>query len=125
MRCPLFQFPVPHERQQKIDEIETLDNAAGFSTDHLNWYANRYRSFSAKANTYRSFSGETKSCSSPLDGCHSTSGEHLDQAPHESMAAWCAARYQSYRREDNPYQPQGGDRRPCQGAKARIEMAIR
>ncbi|WP_354669136.1 BA14K family protein [Rhizobium sp. S163] len=56
--------PAP-QRQQKIEEPS--DNAATFSSDHLNWCANRYRSFSAKTNTYRSFSGDTKSCSSPFE----------------------------------------------------------
>jgi hypothetical protein len=39
------------------------------------------------------------------------------------ISAWCAARYKSYRPEDNIYQPYVGSRRTCLGPAARDEMA--
>jgi hypothetical protein len=99
------------------------------SGDHVDWCASRYRSFNVDTNTYRSFSGETKTCSSPFESRQSYSDQNLGQsakaATSEDVAAWCAARYQSYRIEDNTYQPYGGQRRPCRGPKAGDEMALR
>ncbi len=114
--------------------IELLTTASGelptLSGEHLDWCASRYRSFNAETNTYRSFSGETKTCASPFESQKSASDKYVDQPAQfssttVSMAAWCAARYQSYRIEDNTYQPYCGQRRPCRGPKAGDEMALR
>ncbi len=117
---------------ERTNEVST--NAAGdvrkSSDEHLAWCASRYRSFNADTNTYRSFSGEMKTCLSPFEGRQSSSDQYLGQSAQSSstsqgMAAWCAARYQSYGIEDNTYQPHGGQRRPCRGPKAGDEMALR
>jgi hypothetical protein len=113
--------------------IEVSTTASGqlpmLSSAHLDWCASRYRSFNADTNTYRSFSGEMKTCSSPFESLQSSSDQNLGQSAQsstsEEVAAWCAARYQSYRIEDNTYQPYGGQRRPCRGPKAGDEMALR
>jgi hypothetical protein len=113
--------------------IDVSTTASGqrpmLSGDHVDWCASRYRSFNADTNTYRSFSGETKTCSSPFESRQSYSDQNLGRSAQsstsEDLAAWCAARYQSYRIDDNTYQPYGGQRRPCRGPKAGDEMALR
>lgn len=105
------------------------DDVAMLSRGHFDWCASRYRSFNADTNTYRSFSGAMKTCSSPFQSHQSSSdhdpGQSAQSSTSENVAAWCAARYQSYRIGDNTYQPYGGQRRPCRGPKAGDEMALR
>ena len=90
------------------------------SKDHMEWCAAKYRSFDTQTNSYRSFSGEVRTCRSPF-------GDVVETAPLDTtessaalvavapeFASWCAARYNSYRAEDNTYQPYSGPRRSCQ-----------
>lgn len=92
------------------------------STAHLHWCSERYRSFNPATNSYRSYSGETRSCLSPyaplqLGVDHRVA--NIDDRDNEAItldhadAAWCAARYASYKEEDNSYQPYDGPRRRC------------
>ncbi|KQV33020.1 BA14K family protein [Rhizobium sp. Root1204] len=92
------------------------------STAHLQWCVERYRSFDPATNSYRSYSGETRTCRSPYGasqpGVDTSVANVDDRDDGESRlnrvdAAWCAARYASYREEDNSYQPYGGPRRKC------------
>ncbi|WP_168879295.1 BA14K family protein [Rhizobium sp. P28RR-XV] len=83
------------------------------SDEHLAWCAQRYRSFNPTTNTYRSYSGEIRQCSSPFQQIIAEADQHIGMQENDGAAAWCAARYQSYRREDNSYQPWEGLRRTC------------
>lgn len=85
---------------------------------HMEWCASRYRSYRAEDNSYRSYSGERRSCASPYEQpeTHMVSVAPAAvsfEATDSRAAAWCAARYRSYRAADNTYQPYGGERRPC------------
>lgn len=99
------------------------------SSEHLSWCIDRYRSFDAKTNTYRSFSGQTRTCYSPYESGPSTTVTAAESVQPTSVtaaaASWCSARYQSYRVEDNTYQPYDGPRRACEGPRASSEVASR
>jgi len=84
-----------------------------FSAEHLAWCAQRYRSFDPATNSYRSYSGEIRACSSPHQLDVAAADESASPQVNPQAAAWCAARYRSYRPEDNTYQPWGGPRRNC------------
>ncbi|WP_348633771.1 BA14K family protein [Rhizobium sp. BK376] len=92
------------------------------STAHLDWCAARYRSFDPATNSYCSYSGETRSCTSPYAAAQigqEGSVAQLANRGHEisalsrADAAWCAARYASYRQDDNSYRRYDGPRRRC------------
>jgi hypothetical protein len=84
------------------------------SAEHIQWCAQRYRSFDPATNSYRSYSGQVRHCTSPSDVAQPDEGPQ-DGPPISAQAAdWCASRYRSYRREDNTYQPFDGPRRACQ-----------
>ncbi|EJC78970.1 BA14K-like protein [Rhizobium leguminosarum bv. trifolii WSM2297] len=83
------------------------------SAEHLAWCAQHYRSFDPAANSYRSYSGEIRACSSPYQQNVAEAGEGAGTKVSTQSATWCAARYRSYRPEDNSYQPWDGPRRSC------------
>jgi len=83
------------------------------SAEHLAWCGERYRSFNPETNTYRSYSGETRECSPPFRQITAESDERVGMKANAQAAARCAARYKSYRPEDNTYQPWDGPRRSC------------
>ncbi len=83
------------------------------SLQHLAWCEQRYRSFDPATNSYRSYSGETRECSSPFRQNIAESDEGGGTKVNAQAAARCAARYRSYRSEDNSYQPWDGPRRSC------------
>ncbi|MGO7956919.1 BA14K family protein [Rhizobium leguminosarum] len=84
-----------------------------FSVEHLAWCADRYRSFDPATNSYRSYSGETRECMSPFRRIVAAADEGVGTKVTAQAAARCAARYKSYRAEDNTYQPWDGPRRSC------------
>ncbi|SCB56996.1 BA14K-like protein [Rhizobium aethiopicum] len=84
-----------------------------FAAEHLAWCAKRYRSFDPATNSYRSYSGETRECSSPFQQTIAEGHEPGSMNVNAQAAARCAARYRSYRPEDNTYQPWEGPRRSC------------
>ncbi|MFS8146932.1 BA14K family protein [Rhizobium sp. BR 249] len=92
------------------------------SVQHLAWCAERYRSFDAETNSYRSYSGEIRECSSPFPQTVAAADERAGVSVNPQAAAWCAARYRSYRPEDNTYQPWDGPRRGCQDPAAVPEI---
>ncbi|TDW20739.1 BA14K-like protein [Rhizobium azibense] len=83
------------------------------STEHLAWCAERYRSFNPATNSYRSYSGATRECSSPFQRSVAEASGRVGTKINTQAAARCAARYKSYRPEDNTYQPWEGPRRSC------------
>lgn len=119
---------------------ETAGDSAVLAVAHLEWCANRYRSYRPEDNSYTSFSGEQRACVSPF-----SEGAGADEADVVAEAAIdeadigyvlvqdardveapsgdymspehvrsCFSRYRSYRPEDNSYQPYGGGpRRQC------------
>ncbi|MFB2567578.1 BA14K family protein [Rhizobium sp. IMFF44] len=83
------------------------------SDQHLAWCAQRYRSFNPTTNSYRSYGGKIRECSSPFQQIISKADRSVETKENDQAAAWCVARYQSYRPEGNTYQPWEGPRRPC------------
>ncbi len=101
------------------------------TTAHVQWCAQRYRSYRPQDNSYTPYSGGARQCVSPYSSAAS-GDEGGDE--HETLAAElstdrpssggypssqhlqsCFDRYRSYRPEDNTYQPSsGGPRRQCQ-----------
>lgn len=95
--------------------------SVGYTVEHIDWCANKYRSYNPQDNSYRSYSGAKKDCTSPYDNS-------TDELAELQQAAWpstgsvtyyktsmgsaqveaCASRYRSYRASDNTYQPHGG-----------------
>ncbi|MGO8369122.1 BA14K family protein [Rhizobium ruizarguesonis] len=83
------------------------------SAAHLAWCEERYRSFNPVTNSYRSYGGETRACISPFQRIVAEADEGVGTKVNAQAAAWCAARYKSYRPQDNTYQPWEGPRRSC------------
>ncbi|RFB95045.1 BA14K family protein [Rhizobium leguminosarum bv. trifolii] len=92
---------------------ERLAPQLKFPAEHLAWCAQRYRSFDPATNSYRSYSGEIRACSSPHQPDVAAADDGASPKVNPQAAAWCAARYRSYRPEDNTYQPWDGPRRSC------------
>lgn len=107
---------------------------------HVEWCANRYRSYRPRDNSYTPYSGGRRVCVSPYThaagdispppdasdsyaddaGASSSETEYVSTGASESAYAlqdhvsYCFSRYRSYRPEDNTYQPYGGGpRRQC------------
>ncbi|ARM88043.1 BA14K-like protein [Rhizobium sp. CIAT894] len=85
-----------------------------FSAEHLAWCTQHYRSFDPSTNSYRSYSGEIRACSSPYESDLAEFEGEAGTKVNAQAAAWCAARYRSYRPADNTYQPWDGPRRSCE-----------
>lgn len=90
------------------------------STAHLEWCTDRYRSYDPASNTYRSYIGQQRTCQSPYATRQPLASTRDAVDPRfvgygmdNLRGAWCAARYRSYRAEDNTYQPYDGPRRRC------------
>ncbi|NKK36384.1 BA14K family protein [Rhizobium leguminosarum bv. viciae] len=83
------------------------------SAAHLAWCGEHYRSFDPATNSYRSYSGEIRECISPFQPTVAEADEGVGSKVNAEAAARCAARYKSYRPEDNTYQPWEGPRRSC------------
>jgi hypothetical protein len=96
--------------------------APTLSAEHLNWCAGHYRSFDAATNRYRAYGGQMRTCMSPFAASSSTVATTVavSNGADSAAAAWCAARYQSYRAEDNSYQPYDGPRRVCVPAPRQV-----
>jgi hypothetical protein len=109
-------------RPQVASVMPTQDQPVG-SRDHVDWCAAKYHSFNPETNSYRSFSGDIRTCVSPFDGAAEAAAPmpqdqgQTTEAVAPSIASWCATRYQSYRAEDNTYQPYDGPRRTCEGPR--------
>jgi hypothetical protein len=107
---------------------------AGLPVAHLQWCADRYRSYRPETNSYTPYSGGSRICVSPYTEAgqgeggamvvqasarslpdaepSSASGRHIEMTSRHLQS--CFDRYRSYRPEDNTYQPYGGGpRRQC------------
>lgn len=100
------------------------------SSDHLAWCGEKYRSFNPETNTYLSFSGEIRVCTSPYGAQDMTARANVPPKDTssanpvaQSIGTWCAARYRSYRPEDNTYQSYAGPRRSCEGPRPTDQIA--
>jgi hypothetical protein len=123
----------------------SVERAAGaerlvpeLSAAHVEWCADRYRSYRVSDDTYAPYSGGRRPCASPFSGETEASlsdsviyAEEAEDASASSVdwisaeaaegdglgsghVADCYSRYRSYRPEDNTYQPYGGGpRRQC------------
>jgi len=96
------------------------------SREHVAWCSKRYRSYRPETNSYRSYSGRSRECVSPYDTKTVIVSVEADAPYQEASVAEsyrndasafamsadhvssCFARYNSYRAEDNTYQPYGG-----------------
>jgi hypothetical protein len=104
---------------------------AAMNAAHVEWCSERYRSYDPADNSYNAYSGERRECISPYSGDSSRQPEepesvnataeaspelistaHSEEMPEATLDSEhiqsCFERYQSYRPEDNTYQPYGG-----------------
>ncbi|MFS8056082.1 BA14K family protein [Rhizobium sp. BR 317] len=102
---------VPEDPAHSLRQLPTPKPK--LSGEHLAWCAERYRSFNPITNSYRSYGGGMRECSSPFQQFADTADQHVGPKENAGAEAWCAARYKSYRPEDNSYQPWEGPRRTC------------
>jgi hypothetical protein len=110
-----------------------LEPQPAMSAAHVEWCSERYRSYDPADNSYNAYSGVRRQCVSPYSGDGSGPGavnasaeepaELISVAHSKAMprpadsehAQYCYERYQSYRPEDNTYQPYGGGpRQQCE-----------
>jgi hypothetical protein len=128
---------------QPIDSEEQPSPSAELNAAHVEWCANRYRSYRPRDNSYTRYSGGRRICVSPYTDAAGPSGvvspppdeddsyaEDADALSSqmdyvsagtsentyltEEHVGYCFSRYRSYRPEDNTYQPYGGGpRRQC------------
>lgn len=80
------------------------------------WCSARYRSYDAADNTYQPYGGgPRKPCAAPEELTSSVQQAALQPASPvlDDHARWCNNRYNSYRVEDNTYQPFSGGRKQC------------
>lgn len=117
------------------------DSSPQMDPHHVEWCADRYRSYRPRDNSYTPYSGGRRECVSPFtvatggsaprvspqQAWDSYTDDTVDAAPDglayaevaedgtmEEHIRSCFSRYRSYRVEDNTYQPYGGGpRRPC------------
>jgi hypothetical protein len=113
-----------------VPGVSTEQAQSAPSSEHLTWCKDRYRSYDAQTNSYRAFTGEVRTCTSPFDSMVPTAsvsqpGTNQTEAPDSVAVSWCAARYQSYRAQDNTYQPFEGPRKTCDGPRASNDVASR
>lgn len=123
---------------QPIESEEQPAPSAGFNAAHVEWCANRYRSYRPRDNSYTPYSGGRRICVSPYTEVAAGSPEVVSPPPDEGDSyaegadasssrmeyvsaetsenayltdehvSYCFSRYRSYRPEDNTYQPYGG-----------------
>lgn len=86
-----------------------------FSVAAQAWCSARYRSYNSQDNTYQPFSGGArKACEAPEEFSSATQvASDATQPLSSDHARWCSNRYNSYRVEDNSYQPFSGARKKC------------
>lgn len=108
------------------DEAVTKTTSA-MNTAHVQWCADRFRSYRVEDNSYNAYRGGWRQCISPFfNGGSATredGGSYADATNSTEVSGRlsprhiqsCFDRYRSYRPEDNSYQPySGGPRRQCQ-----------
>jgi BA14K-like protein len=123
---------------QPLEGDEQPTPSAELSAIHIDWCANRYRSYRPRDNSYTPYSGGRRICVSPYMDATVGSFEEVSPPPdaYDSYAedagnpsfemefastdtsesayaaqehvSYCFSRYRSYRPEDNTYQPYGG-----------------
>lgn len=114
-----------------------LPVSSDLSDAHVNWCRDRYRSYQPESNSYTPYGGGSRECVSPFFEDTTVAAEEggilLDASASEASDAErisqqasaapssdehvisCFERYQSYRADDNTYQPYGGGpRMQCQ-----------
>lgn len=102
------------------------ETASAMNTAHVQWCADRFRSYRVEDNSYNAYRGGRRTCVSPFfDGASAAREEEGPYADATASAKVtgrlsprhiqsCFDRYRSYRPEDNSYQPySGGPRRQC------------
>ena len=130
--------PKPSLEEQVAETDSTTPSVADLqvsdpvtlSDEHVNWCANRYRSYRREDNSYTPYSGGSRECVSPFSGDKLIKGPAVtaEEAIYIEASAGgfsaglmspqhvesCYSRFRSYRPEDNSYQPYGGGpRRQC------------
>jgi len=128
-----LQGPPPASRPQPIESgatafVSTQDATyPSMNTAHTEWCSQRYRSYDPADDSYNAYSGVRRKCISPysrgdepeivnasVESSPALITAHFDEmsgAQNSQHVQSCFERYQSYRPEDNTYQPYGGGSR--------------
>ena len=106
---------------EPVTEITSAMNTA-----HVQWCADRFRSYRVEDNSYNAYRGGRRECVSPFfnggSAAREDGGSYADATNSAGVIGRlsprhiqsCFDRYRSYRPEDNSYQPySGGPRRQC------------
>lgn len=99
---------------------------SAMNTAHVQWCADRFRSYRVEDNSYNAYRGGRRECVSPFfdraSAAREDEGAYMDATNSAEVTSRlsprhiqsCFDRYRSYRPEDNTYQPySGGPRQQC------------
>lgn len=131
-RVPGVEYPVVAKIARELTEprggdaanldntLSALDASVQSEAAHgqsEQWCASRYRSYDRQTYTYQPYGDASRRpCVAPMQV--SVGQDNAVGSSHQVMSAHairCAARYSSYRVDDNSYQPFSGSRRKCVG----------
>ncbi len=86
------------------------------------WCSAQHRSYDPTDNTYQPYGGgPRRGCSAPVETTTPLVQQVADiggTSESDATARWCMERYNSYRIEDNTYQPFTGSRKQCLGPRS-------
>jgi BA14K-like protein len=133
--------PLDMTATASVEPVQSDDQpaqAVELNAAHVEWCANRYRSYRPRDNAYTPYSGGRRTCVSPYTETAIGSSEDVSPPPEaddsyaedagapsfetgyvstdanesayvaQDHVSYCFSRYRSYRPEDNSYQPYGG-----------------
>lgn len=95
---------------------DSHDNQGQIEVAIQEWCSARYRSYDAADNSYQPYGGgPRKPCAAPqeLTSTVQQAAAEPSSPALDEHARWCSSRYNSYRAEDNTYQPFSGGRKQC------------
>lgn len=107
---------------EHLAELNTTADAGKVSAAAMDWCAARYRSYDKGDNSYQPFGGGPRRVCAPPAEIATPALQQVaevgDSREIDARAKWCMDRYNSYRLEDNSYQPFSGPRKRCVGPES-------